>query len=426
MKEEFIHFLWKYRLFHMGNLETTLGQRLEILAPGIANNDSGPDFTAARIRIDATEWAGNVEIHLKSSDWDKHSHHKDPVYNNVILHVVMHHDTDIKDASGEDIPVFEVRHYFDMALFYRYERILQSKTWVPCAGLIHHCDKLVIANWLNRLMVERLESKSEEVLHYLKFFENNWEQTFYFFLARNFGFKVNAAPFGLMAQNTAFKIIAKHRDDLTSLEAMLFGQAGMLDNNFTDAYPELLRREYSFFRHKYSFKPIDKNLWKFARLRPMNFPTIRIAQFAGVLHKCSNLMGLLLENQKAESYIKHFQTQGSAYWLNHYQFDSEAPGRIKNLGKSAIENLIINTVIPMKFVYGNHSLNPAMKENAIMLLTSLSPEENNIISGWKQLGIRAMNAGDSQALIQLKKQYCTTRKCLGCAIGHNLVRKNID
>jgi len=423
MKEEFIHFLWKHRLFYPGKLETTRGHALEILNPGIHNTDSGPDFSSSRIKIGTTEWAGNVEMHVKSSDWMRHQHQNDNAYNNLILHVVMEHDSEITDGKGEEIPVFEVRKFFDMALYYRYERIVQSRSWVPCEAFIRDLDKLLVKNWLNRLMAERLEFKSDEVLHYLKYFDKNWEQTLYFFMARNFGFKINSAPFGLLAQETPYKLVAKHRDDLTSLEAILFGQAGFLNSNFNDAYPDLLKREYSFYRLKYTLKGIDQSLWKFSRLRPSNFPTIRLAQFAGVLHNCANLMDMITSNLEIVSYFGLFNSKCSPYWDSHYRFDISSPTAAKNLGRSAIENLVINTIAIIKFVYGTHSLNPDLKEGALVLLATLPPEKNNVINGWEKTGITPDNAGDSQALIQLKKYYCMPRKCLNCAVGHYLLKK---
>lgn len=424
MKEEFINFLWKYRLFNTTDLITTTGSKLQVLDPGTLNSDSGPDFSAARIKIDNTTWAGNIEIHTKSSDWFKHGHQDDDAYNNIILHVVMHHDKDISDKAGNIIPVFEVRRFFDSALLSKYERIISSKTWIPCAAFLNNADHMIVMNWLSRLLVERLENKSEEILKFLKYFENNWEQTFYYFLARNFGFKVNASPFALLAQKTPYLILGRHKNDLTLIEALLFGQAGFLSQEYKDAYPNILKKEYEFLRHKYNLSPIDKSLWKFGKLRPSNFPTLRIAQFSKLIHKSSGLFSKLINAGSINEIKELFDLQSSPYWKNHYLFDKPSPGRTKQMGDSAIYNIIINTLVPMKFVYGSEHMKPEIKEQAISLLTGLPAEENIIIKNWKQLGIVPANAGESQALIELKKYYCTPKKCLNCAIGLNLIRDN--
>jgi hypothetical protein len=424
MKEDFIHFLWKYRLFNSNELLTTKGLAVNILQTGTANVDAGPDFSAARINIDGTLWAGNVEIHINSSDWYRHGHQNNEAYNNIILHVVMNHDKEILDKSGNEVPVMELKRFFDIALFYKYEKIISSKTWIPCEKFIEQTDNFIIINWLNRLLVERLENKANEIQQFYRYFENSWEQTFYYFLARNFGFKVNASPFALLAQNTPYKILAKHRDDLTQLEAILFGQAGLLAEEFKDAYPTLLKKEYQFLSHKYNLKAMDGSLWKFSKLRPPNFPTIRIAEFARLIHQSTNLFRKITESSSVEEIKNLFEAQGSPYWTNHFRFDRISEGKPKNIGISAIENIIINTIIPLKFVYGTENLRHDIRDQAINMLMDLPSEENTIIGNWEKAGIKPQNAGESQALLELKKYYCTPKKCLQCAIGHSLVKSN--
>jgi len=423
MKEDFIHFLWKYSLFSTRDIALTNGLPVEIINTGILNKDSGPDFTTARIKIDGTIWAGNVEIHVRSSDWYKHGHQNDPAYDNVILHVVMEHDKEIKDKTGNNIPVFEIRKFFDMALYYQYERIIGSKTWIPCENFIEQADSFIIKNWLSRLLIERLENKSKEIHQFFIYFDRNWEQTFFYFLARNFGFKTNSSPFALLAQKTPYKILAKHRNDLTQLEAILFGQAGMLDKSFTDAYPALLKREYEFLKHKYNLQPIDNSLWKFSKLRPPNFPTIRLAQFARLLSESENLFDTITGELSISEITKVFSARCSPYWINHYRFGKESTVKEKHIGTDAIENIIINTIVPVKFVYGTESLKQSIKDHAVNLLTDLPAEKNSVITRWKQTGINPENAAESQALLELKKYFCTPKKCLQCAIGHQLVRK---
>jgi hypothetical protein len=424
MKEDFIHFLWKYGLFNSNDLHTTRRLPVNIIQTGTANVDAGPDFSAARINIDGTLWVGNVEIHINSSDWYRHGHQNNDGYGNIILHVVMNHDKEILDKSGNEVPVLELKRFFDIALFYKYEKIISSKTWIPCEKFIDQTDNFIIINWLNRLLVERLENKANEIQQFYRYFENSWEQTFYYFLARNFGFKVNASPFALLAQNTPFKILARHRDDLTQLEAILFGQAGLLTDNFKDAYPTLLKKEYQFLSHKYNLKAMDGSLWKFSKLRPPNFPTIRIAEFARLIHQSTNLFRKITESSSVEEIKSLFEAQGSPYWTNHYRFDRISEGKPKNIGTSAIENIIINTIIPLKFIYGTENLLYDIRDQAINMLMELPPEKNTIIEKWEKTGIRPQNAGESQALLELKKYYCTPKKCLHCAVGHSLVKSN--
>lgn len=423
MKEDFIHFLWKFKLFNSTDLFTTDGLPLEIIHTGMHNTDSGPDFSAARLRIDGTTWAGNVEMHIRSSDWFRHRHQNDPAYGNIILHVVMEHDRDIFDSDGNVVPVFEIRNFFDAALMHKYEKIMQSKSWIPCENFISEADSFIIMNWLNRLVVERLERKADEIVQFYTFFERNWEQTFYYFLARNFGFKVNGSPFALLSQQTNYRIVARHRDDLTQLEALFFGQAGLLEDGFKDAYPTLLKREYDFLKHKYALNPIDGSLWKFGKMRPQNFPTIRIAQFARLMHQSENLFSQITEKASKDEIRKLFMAKCSPYWNDHYRFDKSSSTKSKNLGIPAIDNIIINTIVPLKFVYGRESLRNDIQEQAITLLTTLPAEDNQIIRKWINNDIKPESASDSQALLELRKFYCTPKKCLLCAIGNNLVRK---
>jgi len=422
MKEDFIHFLWKYRLFKRGVLKTTGGKVIEIIHPGDGNTNSGPDFSAARVKIDGTLWAGNVEMHLQSSDWFRHGHQHDDAYQNIILHVVFKHDKEIIDSQGQQVPVFEVADFTDHYLAENYEKIIRSKTWVPCANYIQETDDFIMMNWLSRLLVDRLERKSEEIISFLDYFEHNWEKTFYYFLARNFGFKVNSSPFGLLAQKTPYMILSKHKNDLTQLEALLFGQAGLLAHNFKDAYPELLKKEYQFLKHKYSLEPLDGSLWKLGRLRPSNFPTIRIAQFARLIHKSSGLFSKLMHIATVEEIYKLFNIQCSPYWSDHFKFDVLSKNSNKNLGKSAVDNIIINTIVPMKFVYGRENMKPGIKDESLLLISRVQAEVNNVIKYWRMLNIHPQNASESQALLELKKNYCTPRKCLRCAIGLHLIR----
>jgi hypothetical protein len=423
MKEDFMYFLWKYRLLKP-DLMTTQGLAVRVINPGMQNKDSGPDFFAAQVHIGDTLWAGNIEIHINSSDWNRHGHQDDDAYGNIILHVVMKHDMDILDKKGNVLPVLELQSCFERGLLGKYESILASKTWVPCENYIPQANSMIVMNWLSRLLVERLENKTGEIIKFLKYFDNNWEQTFYYFLSRNFGFKVNSSPFALLSQNTPYALLAKHKNDLTLLEALLFGQAGMLEQDFHEAYPELLKKEYQFLRHKYNLQPMDKSLWKFGKLRPSNFPTIRISQFARLIHLSSGLFSKIMECDSFDQIQKLLAVNCTPYWESHYVFDKTSSRKTKNLGRSAIENLTINTIVPLKFIYGVERMKPQIKDQAVALLAELPPEENATVSKWDQAGIKAANAAESQALLELKKYYCTPRKCLDCSIGLCLIKNN--
>lgn len=422
MKEEFISYLWKNRLLLPEPLRTTSGEPVLIQHPGQENHDSGPDYFAARIRIGSTLWVGNVEIHTRSSHWQQHGHQDDPAYDNIILHVVYDHDQEIRNSRGEVFQVLEVRDHFDPSLLLNYEKLQASKAWVPCEKQVEVVAGLVWNNWLNRLLVDRLERKSEEVLHFLAYFGNDWDQTFFFLLARNFGFKVNASPFGLLAQRTPFNLLTRNRDNLGILEALLFGQAGLLSEAREDVYPRALLKEYHHQAAKYSLKPIDRGLWKFARLRPLNFPTIRLAQFAMLIHQSGHLFRNLLETKKPADILLQLRVKASPYWNDHFVFDRKTPGKEKNLGKDAIHNIIINTVAPVLFIYGRQNQRQDLCDKAIDLLQSTPPENNAIIRNWQSIGVSAQHAADSQALIECKKYYCTPKRCLHCPIGHLILK----
>lgn len=423
MKEDFLHFVWKYKLLKPVELKTTTSESVEIIDQGQHNQDAGPDFLAAKIRINGTLWAGNVEIHTKSDDWYKHHHDQDETYKNVILHVVFKHNKEVQDIHNNNIPVLEISSYLQDGVYERYELFMVSHTWIPCANYLDQANNLIISNWINRMLIERLESKSNEMIEFHKYFNYDWDKTFYYFLAKSFGFKNNSTPFGILAQRTPLNLLMKHRDNLTVIEALLFGQAGLLEEEFLDAYPSLLKKEYSFLKHKYTLEHMDGSTWMFGKLRPPNFPTIRISQFAQLIHRSGRLFSKLLEAKTVKEIHTILQVKGSPYWDNHYRFDKVSRKTSKNLGESSVDNIIINTVCPLKFIYGRDKMKPGISDSAIDLLTQIPPENNTIVKNWKHTGIKAKNAAESQALIQLKKNYCTLKKCLNCAIGLDLMRK---
>ncbi len=422
MKEEFLHFIWRLRRFHNNKLLTTEGAALEILHPGEQNFHSGPDFTNAKIKIGDTLWAGNVEMHLNSSDWLQHAHQNDRAYDNVILHVVLEEDIPIKRQSGERIPCLELKSRIPSKLSKQYLKLMANETWIPCQHLFFSVPDPTRNLWLDRMLVERLEQKTELIENALEQNQNDWEKTFYQTLARNFGVKINAEPFELLAKELPLLLLGKHKPDLLALEALLFGQAGMLEEDLKDDYPKRLQKEYRFLQKKYTLQPIQKTSWKFSRLRPANFPTIRIAQFATLIFQSVHLFSKMLAAKNVVEIENMFALQLSNYWQTHYVFDKPSVKRKKTLGKSTIHLLIINTIAPFLFLYGQRKDNTSYKDRALKLLEELPPEKNNIISRWKDLGVKPESAYQTQALLQLKNEHCKKKKCLECGIGNAVLK----
>jgi hypothetical protein len=424
MKEEFLHYIWKYSLYNREHLCTDRDEAIEIIQPGEYNTNAGPDFINARIRIGKTLWAGNVEIHTISSDWDRHHHTSDKAYDNVILQVVSRHDQPVKRTNGEHIPTLTME--FDPKYYENYSRLLESRKWVPCENEIKKVEKFRLNYWLNTLLVERLENKAVRIFEILKQTGNSWEETFYIHLARNFGLKVNADPFEILARSLPLKYLARHKNNIIQLEAMLFGQAGFLNEaEPDDTYYNTLKKEYDFLRKKYLLKPLEKHLWKFLRLRPSNFPTIRIAQFSSLVLNSSHLFSRILECKTPEELMVMFSYRTSKYWDTHYTFGKSSKEKKKNLGKATVQTILINTVIPFLFVYGKARGSEELKDRALDFLYALPAESNAMISHWQDLGMTVDNAFYTQALLQLKNCYCDEQKCLFCQIGHSIITANI-
>ncbi|MBA2422527.1 MAG: DUF2851 family protein [Chitinophagales bacterium] len=421
MTERFLHYLWKMKLLNNNHLTTTEGSTVRIISSGEHNSDSGPDFHQARIKIDETTWVGNVEIHLRSSDWLSHHHHEDKAYDNVILHVVYVDDDPVLRQDGSKIPCLEIRDRYDAAIYENYQSLMQSPLWIPCEHQIKKVNEITIHQWLNRLTAERLEAKIQPILHTLKENENNWEQTFYEFVAMSYGSKVNAEPFRLLARALSVKVLARHKNNLFQLEALLFGTAGFLNEQYSDSYPEELRKEWGFLQMKYGVTPLKKHLWKFLRLRPANFPTVRIAQMAQLIFKSAHLFSRILETTESKTIASFFKAEASEYWSSHYLFDKLSDDKNKSFGKSSAELILINTVAPFIFVYGKLRDEQEYCDRAIKILEHISAERNNIIENWKRMGISPANAFDSQALLQLRNCYCKNFRCLDCAIGHKIL-----
>jgi len=420
MKEEFLHFVWEHHLFDRDDLHTTDGKPIEILSTGRLNFDSGPDFFNARIRIGDTIWAGNVEIHQKSSHWFQHKHGTDKAYSNVILHVVEVFDKPLT-INGEEIPTLEIK--YPLEFLDNFERLLKSKQWIACEEKLASVDPFILRFWYSSLMIERLQAKTADILQILHQNTNNWNETFYHLLARNFGMKTNALPFELLARSTPLQMLSKHKNNLFQIEALLFGQSGLLNEILLgDDYFLELRNEYSFLYKKYNLSGVDAHLWKFMRLRPVNFPTIRIAQLAVLIHQSSSLFSRVLEIEDLEELRTLFNVTASEYWNTHYRFNkTSSENKPKHLGNTVFQNMVINTIAPLLFVYGEQHLNQAMKDRALHFLEKLPSESNQITDKWTKLGIESRSAFESQALIQLKKQYCEIKKCLHCQLGAKII-----
>jgi hypothetical protein len=421
MNENFLHHLWKLKLFNFKKLLTTTGEPIEVIKTGQHNSDAGPDFFNAQVRIGNTLWAGNVEIHLKSSDWKNHAHETDPAYDNVILHVVYENDEDVKRQDGSLIPALELKNKFDSRLWYNYKDLLQSNQWIPCQSHLKNVDEFTLSNWLDRMLTERLERKTETIFSSLLLNNNNWEETFYHHLAGNFGFRLNTLPFEMLAKSLPMIFLAKHKDHLNQLEAMLFGQAGMLENKFCDNYPHELSKEYLFLKNKFTLEPISLHHWKFLRLRPVNFPTIRIAQFAQLVHRSSHLFSKILDSDNLKQLENYFHVDVSDYWNTHFVFDKSSVQQPKHFGTSSVQNIVINTIVPFLFAYGKIKHSEIHQQRALELLDQTPSEKNSIVAKWREAGVESTSAYRSQALLQLRNAYCLEKKCLTCSVGNKII-----
>ncbi len=423
MDESLLHFMWRYQSFTFNGLCTTNGEPIEVIDPGLYNTNSGPDFSNAKVRIGKTLWAGNVEMHIKSSEWYLHNHHSDSAYDNVILHVVVENDQAAVTTRGTFVQTLVVPYPSDLRE--SHENLMKSAEWIPCASKIRHVNPLLIDSTIDRMQAERLETKSQRVIELVNLCNGSWEEAFYRDISRSFGLKNNALPFQLLAQALPLKILAKHRNNILQIEALLFGQSGLLEKAKPDSFTLALKKEYGFLKEKYHLTPIEPSLWKFMRLRPASFPTVRIALLAMLVHKSSRLFSKLLEIETVEQIVNLLTVEASDYWTNHYIFGEESKSMRKRLGNETVKLITINTVIPFMFSYGRSRSKADMETKAITLLQQMPPEKNSIVENFEKLGIAATSAFDSQALIHLKANYCDTRKCIYCPIGVSILRKQL-
>jgi len=425
MNEELLQYIWLAGLFNSEDLKTTDGQAVLILKRGKLNTDSGPDFSAARIRIGEADWAGNIEIHIHSDDWYLHKHHQDPAYNNTILHVVFAHHKQAQRQDGTLVPTIVINTRINNSIQHNYAQLKASKQWIPCAPFVKQIDNFTHAQAIDRALINRLERKTEQVKQWLTLAHNDWHSVFYYAIARSFGFGVNAAAFEQMAINLSISILGKHKNNLTQIEALIFGVAGFLEDKIDDKYHETLKKEWTFLQGKYQIVPLQTSTFKMMRMRPGNFPTMRLAQLAKLIFQSYHLMAAIIETEEIKAIEKLFKIEASTYWQTHYTFGKEAKKHTTELTKSAIELLLINAVVPTLFEYAQSIGSEKLNNKAMGILQQLPPEKNNITKGWEILGIKALNAFDSQALIELKTQYCDAKKCLSCKIGNKILQRNI-
>lgn len=430
MPEVFLYFIWQYQYFTTTNLITTDGEKVQVLHPGFRNHNAGPDFINARLLIDEVEWVGTVEMHTRTSDWLTHRHQHDRAYDNVILHVVWQDDRPaqghrVDRANGTPLPTLELSPLTDSALLDRYDLLNNSLDSIPCAAQFRTVSPLRVTSMLDKAMLQRLERKAVNVREVVEQAHGDWEEVAYRLLAVNMGFKINAEPMAQLSRAVPLKAILKHRNVLLQVEAMLFGTAGLLEIGEPDEYVTVLQREYRFLAAKYSLtdQQVSAHTWKWGRLRPANFPTLRLAQLARLLSQHASLFSLFVGTSDVEQLLKSLQITPGEYWQSHYRFGKSTEKAAPALGLNSAENIVINTVVPLLAAYAHHRGEPAYVDRAIRLLEQLPAEKNRLTEGWDTLGLGIQTAFDSQAAIELYNEFCSVKKCLNCQIGAGLLKK---
>lgn len=423
--ERFLHYAWQHHLYPSGLLQTVEGHRLEIINPGLHNTDAGPDFFNAQIRLDGETLAGNVEIHAKSSDWYHHAHDGDARYNNVVLHVVQEADREVYTAAGRRVPQFVLRVPPDVVE--HYHELLRQEQCPPCRGFAVQLPRVAVRGWLDALAVERLEQKTNRINDMARRFGGDWERVAFITLARSFGFGINAEAFEQWAENIPLMSVGKHRDNLFQVEAIFMGQAGLLDDDMlplkrrgealAEGYWPKIQKEYRFLAHKFTLKPMPGHLWRFLRLRPQNFPYIRLSQLAQLYYSRRYSLSAVCQVRTLADARSIVETYVTPYWQTHYVFGSPTPPSDKALRDSSLDSVVINAVVPLLFAYGRHSRHSDYEDCALRLLSEIKPERNHITEGWIRAGLHPDNAADSQALIRLQRDYCDRKDCLRCRFG---------
>ena len=428
--EQLLHYVWKHKLFPLTELSTTQGRRVEVIDPGLHNSNAGPDFFNAKVKINGMLWVGNIEVHDKASDWVLHGHDKDERYDNVILHVCGCVDAEVMNSKGEYLTQMVLS--VPDSVINNYKELLSVDQYPPCYQIIPSLARLTVHAWMSALQTERLSQKTEAIEERVKRCNGDWENAYFVTLARNFGFGINGDAFEEWALHIPLHAVDHHRDDLFQIEAIFMGQAGLLEldtiperyqkDALNDGYFAKLRKEYQYLAHKFGLKPMDYKLWRFLRLRPQNFPHIRISQLAYLYHQRRASLSQLLETYSVKDAKEVLATAVTPYWETHYTFGSTSVRNDKNLSPFSLNLLCINTVVPILFAYGRHRGEEKYCDRAFDFLEQLKPENNHIIRLWQQCGLVVENAGDSQALIQLKKEYCDKKECLRCRFGYEYLK----
>lgn len=421
--EELLHFVWRSKLMNLNGLETQDSQALTILNFGQYNTNAGPDFLEGSIRLEETTWYGQIEMHVNASDWKKHNHNDDPAYDNVILHVVWNYDVDIVRKDGSIIPTLSLQGLISDDILTNYESLISAKDWIPCQHHLKTLDKGFVPFWLSRLSIERVEHKTTWLKTIWLASNKDWDQTFYVGLCAAFGLKVNKDAFIRLAKTIPLRLLLKYIDTLNQVEALLFGGSGLLNNTeIENEYITNLSKEFHFLKQKHHVREIEAVNWKFSKLRPNNFPTVRIAQLAKLLNHHPRLFSELLHTNTPEEIFQYFDVSiEDGFWHNHYTFKSESTPKSKSIGQTLKVSIIINLIVPMLFLYGKELDEQEYCDASINLLESLNPESNAIMDHWKALGITPENAKESQALLELKNNYCTYKQCLQCQIGYKII-----
>ena len=417
MTERLLQYIWQFQYFNSKELQVSSGESLQIIFPGHWNVDQGPDFQQAIIKIGTTKWIGNVELHLQTSDWFRHAHQNDKNYNSVILHVVWTHD---EGTAVTNIPLLSLQDKVPKMLLSQYEEWMMNPFFIPCGHQISGVNSITWSGWKERLVIERLQRKTGTIESYLQESNDHWEETFWWLLARNFGIKVNAEAFEMIARSLPVKILVRHKNQIIQLEALLLGQAGILEKKWEEKYPLMLQKEYLFYKNKYKIEPI-RNPIHFLRMRPENFPTIRLAQLAMLIHHSSHLFSRVLEITSISELKSLLAVTANDYWHYHYLPGELSAFKPKKLGEQMVSNIIINTVVPVVFAFGFIQGKASYKERALQWLEEISAEKNRITGKFAELGICNKTAFDTQSLIELKYAYCDKRRCLDCAIGNSLL-----
>lgn len=421
--EKLLHYVWKHKIFPLEMLRTTSGQPVEVIDPGLPTMNAGPDFFNAKLKIEGTLWVGNVEIHRQASDWFRHGHDRDKSYDTVILHVVGVSDCEVYRTNGELIP--QILLPCPETIRQRYNELKQTDIYPPCYSIFGILPQLTVHSWLSALQVERFEQKARIISKRLEQFNQHWEDVFFITLARNFGFGLNGDAFESWANHIPFRSVDKHRDNLFQVEAFFLGQAGLLEEETDDRdmYHQKLQKEFRYLQHKFDLPtPMSVDQWRFLRLRPGNFPHVRLAQLAYLYHKEQALFSRIMEAETLDAVKKILAGGTSLYWEEHFNFRKTSSRRTKRVGENALNLIVINTVIPFLYAYGLHKADEMLCERATCFLEALKAENNYVTRLWSGAGLPVYTAADSQALLQLQKEYCEKKDCLRCRFGFEYLR----